>query len=117
DKFSYSPEIMASFGYEVEEWQTTFNLFYKYTGRVLGFTENEFGEVAQFEVQDYSMMDVSVIKYFFDKKLNLTVGAKNLFDVGNINSTQLISGVHSGGGAQVPVAWGRTYFTKLVLNF
>ena len=117
DKFSYSPEIMASFGYEVEEWQTTFNLFYKYTGRVLGFTENEFGEVAQFEVQDYSMMDVSVIKYFFDKKLNLTIGAKNLFDVGNINSTQLISGVHSGGGAQVPVAWGRTYFTKLVLNF
>ena len=117
DKFSYTPEVIASFGYEVEKWQTTFNLFYKYTGKVLGFNESEFGEVSQFEVQAYSMMDVSVIKYFFKKKMNITVGAKNLFDVGNINSTQLVGGVHSGGGSQVPVAWGRTYFTKLVLNF
>ena len=117
ERFSYTPEIMASFGYEVEEWQTTFNLFYKYTGKVLGYSESEFGDISQFEVQDYSMMDVSVIKYFFKKKMNLTIGAKNLFDVGNINSTQLIGGVHSGGGNNVPVAWGRTYFTKLVINF
>lgn len=117
DKFSYTPEVMASFGYEVEQWQTTFNLFYKYTGRVLGYSESEFGNVSQFEVQDYSMMDVSVIKYFFKKKMNLTIGAKNLFDVGNINSTQLVGGIHSGGGNNVPVAWGRTYFTKLVFNF
>lgn len=116
DKFSYSPEIMASFGYEVEEWQAVFNLFYKYTGNVLGYTAGEFGDITQYEVQDYSMMDVSAIKYFMNKRFSITLGAKNLFDVGNITSSQLVGGVHSGGGSNIPVAWGRTYFTKLVFN-
>tara|TARA_B110000977_G_scaffold5930_1_gene8359 strand:+ start:4975 stop:7182 length:2208 start_codon:yes stop_codon:yes gene_type:complete len=116
DKFLYTPEIMASFGYEVKEWQSTFNLFYKYTGRVLGFVESEFDEVSQYEIEAYSMMDVSLIKYFFKKKLSITLGAKNLFDVGNINSNQLTGGVHSGAGNNIPVAWGRTYFTRLVIN-
>jgi len=61
-------------------------------------------------------MDVSVIKYFFKKKLSITLGAKNLFDVGNINSNQLTGGVHSGARNNIPVAWGRTYFTRLVIN-
>ena len=117
NKFSYTPEIMASFGYEVESWNTTFNLFYKYTGKVLGYFDDELNGVSQFEIDDYSMMDVSVIRYFFKKKMNLTVGAKNLFDLGNIESGQFTGGVHSGGGGNIPVAWGRTYFTKLVFNF
>ncbi len=117
DKFSYTPEIMGSFGYEVESWNTTFNLFFKYTGKVLGYFDDELNGVSQFEIEDYSMMDVSVIKYFFNKKMNLTLGAKNLFDVGNIVSGQFTAGVHSGGGGSIPVAWGRTYFTKLVFNF
>jgi outer membrane receptor for ferrienterochelin and colicins len=62
-------------------------------------------------------MDVSIIKYFFKKKMNITVGAKNIFDVGNINSNQVMGGIHSGGASNIPVAWGRTYFTKLVLIF
>ena len=117
DKFSYTPEIMGSFGYEVESWNTTFNLFFKYTGKVLGYFDDELNGVSQFEIEDYSMMDVSVIRYFFKKKMNLTIGAKNLFDVGNIVSGQFTGGVHSGGGGNIPVAWGRTYFTKLVYNF
>lgn len=117
DKFSYTPEVMASFGYEVEKWQTVFNLFYKYSGKVLGYSENELNEISQFEIQDYSMMDASVIKYFLKKKLSITLGAKNLFDVGNITSNQFVGGVHSGGGANIPVAWGRTYFTKVAFNF
>lgn len=117
DKFSYTPEIMASFGYEVEKWQTVFNLFYKYSGKVLGYFESELNEISQFEIQDYSMMDASVVKYFFKKKLTLTLGAKNLFDVGNITSNQFVGGVHSGGSSNIPVAWGRTYFTKVAFNF
>lgn len=117
-KFFYTPEIMASFGYEVESWQATFNLFYKYTGKVLGYFESELDGVTQYELDSYNMMDFTVIKYFFDKKLNVTLGAKNIFDIGTIQSNQAIGGgVHTAGSNNIPVAWGRTYFTRVAYNF
>ena len=116
-KFFYTPEVSASFGYEVEEWQTVFNLFYKYSGKVLGYYESELDGVVQYELQGFNMMDVSVVKYFYDKKLNITLGAKNLFDVGTLQTNQAVGGgVHSAGSNNVPVAWGRTFFTKISLN-
>lgn len=117
-RFFYTPEVMASFGYEIEKWQATFNLFYKHTGAVLGYFESELDGVIQYELEAYNMMDFTVIKYFFKKKLNVTLGAKNIFDVGNILSDQAVgAGVHSAGSNIVPVAWGRTYFTRIAYNF
>ena len=117
-KFFYTPEIMASFGYEVEEWQATFNLFYKHSGKVLGYFESELDGVQQYELPAYDMMDFTMMKYFFKKKLSVTVGAKNIFDVGTIQSNQAIGGgVHSSSSNSVPVAWGRTYFTRIAYKF
>ncbi|MEN8927234.1 MAG: TonB-dependent receptor, partial [Flavobacteriales bacterium] len=105
ERFFYTPELQASFGYEVEEWQTVFNLFYKYSGRVLGYYESELDGVVQYELQGFNMMDVSVVKYFYNKKLTVTLGAKNLFDVGTLQTNQAIGGgVHSAGSNNVPVA-------------
>ena len=116
-KFFYTPEVSLSFGYEVKEWQTVFNLFYKYSGKVLGYYESELDGVVQYELQSFNMMDVSVVRYFFKKKMIVTLGAKNLFDVGTLQTSQAIGGsVHSAGSNNVPVAWGRTFFTKISLN-
>lgn len=117
DKFSYSPEVTTSFIYEVEEWQTSFNLFYKYSGKLLGYAVDEVGTVSQYQIADYGMMDFSVINLFWKKRLTTTLGVKNIFDVQNINSTQFSGGVHSGGGGSLPVSWGRTFFLKLAFMF
>lgn len=116
-KFFYTPEVMASFSYEVETWNSTFNLFFKHTGEVLGYFNSELDGITQYELPSYNMMDFTVMKYFWKKRVVLTVGAKNIFDVGTIQSDQAIgAGVHSAGSNNIPVAWGRTYFTKVSLN-
>jgi outer membrane receptor for ferrienterochelin and colicins len=51
------------------------------------------------------------------KRLSVNAGVRNLFDITNIVSAGGSGGVHSGGGGNVPVAWGRTYFLKLSYTF
>ncbi len=116
EKYSYSPEFTTSFIYEVEEWQTSLSLFYKYAGKLLGYSVSDFGDVSQFEISDYGMMDASVINFFWKKRISTTVGVKNIFNVQDIQSSQLQGGVHSGGSGSLPVSWGRTFFIKLALS-
>jgi outer membrane receptor for ferrienterochelin and colicins len=115
-KYSYSPEFSISFIYEVEKWQTSFNMFYKYSGKLLGYSVDDFGEVSQYQISDYGMMDFSVVKFFFDKKISTTLGTKNVLNIKDIQSNQVVGGIHSSGGGGVPVSWGRTFFIKLALN-
>lgn len=115
-KYSYSPEFSTSFIYEVEEWQTSFNLFYKYSGKLLGYSVDDVGNVSQYQISDYGMFDFSVVKFFANKKINATLGAKNLFNVTNIQSGNVVGGVHSSGTGSLPVSWGRTFFIKLAVN-
>lgn len=116
DKFSYSPEFSTSFVYEVEKWQTSFNLFYKYSGKLLGYSVAEDGAVSQYNIPDYGMFDFSLVKFFAKKKINTTLGVKNLLNVTNIQLGNTTGGVHSGGGGSMPVSWGRTFFIKLAIN-
>jgi outer membrane receptor for ferrienterochelin and colicins len=115
-KYSYSPEFSTSFIYEVKEWQTSFNLFYKYSGKLLGYTVDDFGDVAQYQISDYGMFDFSLVKFFSDKKINTTLGVKNLLNVTTIQSGNVVGVVHSSGTGSVPVSWGRTFFIKLAIN-
>ena len=61
------------------------------------------------------MMDFSTTKSFWDERIIVALGAKNLFDYTNIESSGLTSGAHSSGAGAYPVAWGRTYFVSMRL--
>ncbi|MFP4544765.1 MAG: TonB-dependent receptor plug domain-containing protein [Candidatus Kapaibacterium sp.] len=119
DNYSYSPELQANINYLLP-WNTELSLFYKYTGELPGFTVREVDGVDtlfEYVKEDYHMMDISLIKKFFDNKIALTAGVKNLFDVNNIEQTSTVSeGVHSGGENGMPISWGRTVFTRLSIN-
>ena len=71
------------------------------------------------EFEGYSLLDASVRKSFFKNKFDVTLGSRNLLDVG----TQRVSrngggntGVHSAGDANNLLAYGRSYFLKLTYN-
>ena len=117
ERFAFSPEVRGNFYYDLHSWDANFSIFYKYTGKLPGFRQTTEGEIYQTEVDDYHTVDMSFTKRFFNRKIQWTVGAKNLLDVRNINSSSTSGGAHSGGGGSVPVSWGRTVFTKLSLNF
>lgn len=129
NEFNYTPEISYNFTYNIEEIDLRFALFYKYTGELvrygyLGQTEEdeepEINEedLTEYKISDYHNMDFNISKYFFDKKVDISFGIKNLFDVTNIQTTgQNVGGVHSGSSSSLPMNWGRTYFLRLTYNY
>lgn len=118
-RFVFSPEVMANIIYNSQIFGITASLFYKYTGGQSGFNIDEEGtEYNAYEIEDYHTLDITFSKDILDSYLTLTLGAKNLFDVKDIKRSSTGSGgVHSGNETSSPVAWGRTFFTSIRLNF
>jgi outer membrane receptor for ferrienterochelin and colicins len=86
---------------------------YKYTGETTRIRALGNGALAEGFMDAYHNLDLTVLKTFMHKRLSVNAGVRNLFDVTNITATGSTSGVHSGGGGNMPVAWGRTFFVKL----
>src|SRR5699024_3045298 len=69
------------------------------------------------EKQDgFGWMNASVKKSFFDKKFEITLGARNLLDVTSIRTTSGSSAGHGGGDRSFLMGYGRSYFLKLMYN-
>jgi outer membrane receptor for ferrienterochelin and colicins len=113
DKFLYSPEVSASFNYWRSSKRFRFNVIYKYNGDVPGFRVGDIGEAVQTIIPAYNVLDVTASYAFFKNRVTLSAGAKNLFNVMNLDVLNGGGGVHSSGS--FPVAWGRTYFLSLKL--
>ncbi|MBS9768938.1 MAG: outer membrane beta-barrel protein [Flavobacteriaceae bacterium] len=60
----------------------------------------------------YQMLNLSASRRFWQNRLQIVVGARNLADVTNVklNGRQTSSG--HGGGDSTPIAYGRTFFIK-----
>ncbi|MCE3228280.1 MAG: hypothetical protein K0S32_2831 [Bacteroidetes bacterium] len=116
DEFSYTPEARASVQYKLKKWNTSFNCFYKYTGRLPGYNQTSDGSIYQTEVEDFHMLDANVSQQLFKNKLVISCGAKNIMNVNNVRSS-LAGGVHSGNSSSTAIAMGRTYFIKLQYVF
>ncbi|WP_338840642.1 TonB-dependent receptor plug domain-containing protein [Flavobacterium ginsenosidimutans] len=124
DKFLYSLQLNSSVSYNIPKWNTLLALYYKYNGQqqqfAAGTDENGKAKFYLNEIKPYSWMDASARKTFFNNKLEVTVGARNLF---NITSVQIIQGnggssggVHGSGSSELMLAYGRSYFLKLTYN-
>ncbi len=123
NKFVYFPEYQVNFKYRLIEWGSSLNFFYKQFGdQPVLFTE--YDDAVQAEVikqgiiSGYGMMDVSYNQPFFDGNLNVTLFAKNILNVANIQQTAGINtGAHTSAGNSLPVLWGRTFAISLKYNF
>lgn len=122
DEFLFSAQANANVAYTWPRYKTVFALFYKYTGRFNQVTYNTdlqnnvtFG-LAQ--IPAYSMMDASVRRTFFNNRFDVTLGARNILNVGNLQATQSggSTGVHGGESSNMMLAYGRSYFLKLTYN-
>ncbi len=116
DTFLYS--VLANFSatYQFKKSNSSFAVFYKYTGRQQQFqaTTNEAGE-ATYDVatlSDFGWLDATFTKNF-KSGVSVGIGARNILDVGSINqSNPNAGGVHSAGSG-VLLGYGRSYFLKL----
>lgn len=94
----------------------TSSAFYKYTGKLPRYSIDNQGNLAESFIDGHHGLDISFMKRFFQNKLTVSTGAKNLFDVTMVDAAGGTGGVHTGGGGAVPVGWGRSYFIKLSLH-
>ncbi|MCO6147602.1 TonB-dependent siderophore receptor [Flavobacterium sp. NRK1] len=120
DKFLYNYQLNTNVTYSIPKWNTSFTVYYKLNGKTQQYVEN--GSLSNPEyilqdIQSFSFMDASAKRSFFSKRLDATLGARNIFNVVNINtSVASNAGQHSAGTTDMLMGYGRSYFLKLTYN-
>ena len=114
DEFSYALELTGNANYEFQKPQITLSLFFKHQGELPGFSYNNEGQVVEQRIESYQLLNATISKNFWEKRIQIALGAKNILDVQNVQAN-LAGGAHSGGGS-ISVGTGRTVFIKLGLQ-
>lgn len=112
----YTPEVMANLIYNLPFWDIRLNAFYKFTGRLLGFFAVSEAEYAEFEIGSFNTLDISISKNIFNDMFTITVGARNLFNITEVDRLGGDGNFHSDGATTNPVAWGRTFSASIRFN-
>ncbi|MCK4852662.1 MAG: TonB-dependent receptor [Bacteroidales bacterium] len=113
--FRYSTDVSSNITYNWIRRKLRFLITYKYTGKQPQFYSDENGDIEEGFIEGYHMLDASANKSFWNERILLGIGAKNLFDNTNIESSGLTGGEQSSGSGSYPVGWGRTFFISLRL--
>lgn len=118
-EFTFSPEFQTNILYKLPFYRDLqLGIFYKYTGKLPGYGITNDSSLVLYEINDYSMMDISATWNLMQNNLQLQFGAKNLFDVKQIQqNVATVQGAHSSGAVLMPVGWGRTFFASMKVNF
>ncbi len=113
NRFFFSDEWRVNLAYNFVKRDAGINLFFKHNGKLQSYQYDYMSDaVVLGYINPFSLMDVSANKNFFNKKLALTMGAKNIFNVININAS-LSTGPHGGMNNSAMTGVGRTWFMGL----
>lgn len=114
--YNYSNDFNFMMNYKLRKPEIVFTANYKYTGNYpLIDPEGTFD--GKF-IEGYHSLDITLMKTFFDNRVTVSCGGKNLFDVKDVAGSGAVGGAHSGSSDGASrVAWGRTGFIKLSYNF
>lgn len=117
EKFYYTTDVNASVSYKFVKPDLMFSVIYKYTGKMPQFFMDD-GVVYEGYIEPYNMMDATVMKGFWENRIKISAGVKNIFNVKSVPAVGGTGGAHGGGGGEsLAVGWGRTVFAKLAVNF
>lgn len=113
DAWLYTPEVRGTITREWRKHGWSASVFAKYQGELGNYVYTSSNEVGRSTLDTYVMADANISKALWKKRLRIGMGCKNITNVTNIGSSMVAGGVHSGGGGQVPMAIGRTWFLRL----
>lgn len=116
DAWLYTPEVRGTITREWRKHGWSASVFAKYQGELGNYVYTSSNEVGRSTLDPYVMADANVSKALWKKRLRIGMGCKNITNVTNIGSSVVAGGVHSGGGGQVPMAIGRTWFLRLDID-
>ena len=114
--FMFTPAISSSINYKVKPLNVDVNIFYKYSGKRKGhFIDDSGSEDVLVETtrDDFSNLDASLSTSLFKNKVSIIIGAKNIFNVTDIESFNQIGVAHERNSQ----LWGSSYFIKTNFKF
>ncbi|MCU0350528.1 MAG: outer membrane beta-barrel family protein, partial [Flavobacterium sp.] len=115
DDYLYNFNWNASAAYTIKKWNTTASMYYKFTGKSQQYVAGSQGFVLS-DIDSYSWMDASLQKAFNNNKWEVTIGARNLFNITNIEQTNLNQGGGHAVASQILLGYGTSYFARLTYN-
>jgi outer membrane receptor for ferrienterochelin and colicins len=121
DRFEWSTDFISSATYRFDKLNVQAAIFYKYSDDYLEFAgnydpEGNLIDVAQQFMSGYHTLDINLVKDLFDKKLSLSAGLKNIFNVTMVNSYGSIN-FHGSNGNAAAAGYGRTFFIGINYKF
>ncbi|GLB53368.1 TonB-dependent receptor [Neptunitalea chrysea] len=121
DDYLYGLQLNTNASYTVPKWNTTFSAYLKYTGPQYQYVQNtnDAGEtiVIKGKQSEFTWVDATVKKSFYDNKLEATLGARNLLDITSVRTTAVEGAAHSDPASSQLLGYGRSYFIKLLYKF
>lgn len=113
----YTHEMRLNAGYTIKKTGTTLSVFTKYNGFMQAYQFNYFqNKVVLSNIQGFTLVDATATQHFFNRKITITGGFKNLLNVKNINAS-LLTGVHGNSSNFALAGFGRTVFMSIKFNF
>ncbi len=118
--YLWTPEVNANITYQIPSIQTTFGLFYKFVGAKPDFSEESRETPAGYyltKTNNYNLADFTITTKA-NKLLTINAGAKNIFDVTNVQSNTVgnTNLAHNGDGPLL-ISYGRSFFVGLLFNW
>jgi len=115
ETFKWAPEVTFSPSYRFIKPDLTLSVYYKYSGSAPQLIYDSKKLLWQW-VNPYNMMDFTASKGFWDNRIRLSAGVKNIFNNTVVPTTGSQGGAHSGGNGSY-ITWGRTVFVKISFQF
>jgi outer membrane receptor for ferrienterochelin and colicins len=116
--YLYSMNLNFNVSYKIEKTNTTASLLFKYTGPEYEYVQTGTDIInptyTRGKRQEISWVDATVRQGFYNNKLDVTVGVRNLFDVTRIRTSSEGAGAHTAGANTLLMGYGRSYFVKLL---
>lgn len=113
----YTHEVRLNAGYTIKKTGTTLSVFTKYNGFMQAYQFNYFqNKVVLSNIEGFTLIDATATQHFFNRKITITGGMKNLLNVRNINAS-LLTGVHGNSSNFALAGFGRTVFISIKFNF
>jgi outer membrane receptor for ferrienterochelin and colicins len=113
----WTPDISISPTYRFVKHDITLALYYKFSGSTPQLVINA-NELGYNMVEQYNTLDFTATKGFFNNRVRLSAGVKNILNVTTITSTGAQGGAHSGSSdGNTDIGYGRTWFGKLTFQF
>ncbi len=114
ETFLFAPQFVTSLGYLIPKAEVQINIYHNYFGERQGFVwDAQNNALRETTREDFQNLNISLSKSWWENRIRVTLGGKNLFDVTNIATLNEIGEAH----ARDMVLWGRSFFIRTVFNF